>query len=874
MSDTTVLWIQLFKRDAENADESFAALHKLGLAAKVEVHVTVTNIDGLRKYLINHEDFKKSLDGIKAHQLYVYMDAECKSPLKPSTSITQIETSDDNPLRVVRPRQTGVAPGLQPSTLSQDSRFWTSLLDNLLQPVQLSSGDLPTHVIEQHLQSKLLAPLPLLVPITELLLPGDLIGLKNEFVQIPTNSSVALRDVAIIVMQVLRGQRVGLGQHSGISLWDSILCTPLQLFAQTVNISVEVSRNEEPLQSTDSFRPDSILYFDNLLMVFGQEKVDTNIGKAELNLNKMNEPLSAIFYGNVKTCFAYAADFRKLSINANGARSMLSPEFNLTTSTGRLNALFSVVNVFRLIRGLMLLNEADAFSPKWSLSREYERGMTTTLLFRNTFMIKTIRIPWENATIDDLRLAHSVDSPYLIKRIKEVVTYGSYSFHLAPIGTNIRNIREPHTGRKLCYCILKGLEALHSAGIVHRDIRLDNMIQVENRFILIDLEHCGKPGPLLPGFRSIFVPQINKKLGMQRCTPGGSSPGGSNNNNGDNGNGNNGGSNSNGNNENVAPVDNGRNRSFSFTQDEIAQLELEVEEALPDVFKSKRQWLPPYGRGIYGGQVLGQALASAMKTVGSQFRAHSMHSYFLLPADHTIPVWYHVERVRDGRNFITRNVAAKQRDRVIFEAMVSFKTPEASVVKYQLPMPIDGLPQPEDCERRDERVVAIVNHPMISRYFHPKSRQLMKIEETTPSFDIIDVSDHHFAFADGSMASKSGRLLFWLKTKERLSDDPMQHQSALMFISDRWLLGSGSVRHGTWYSDTNPQVTMMATLDHTVWMHADFRIDEYLLMIMENVWTGDGRSLAHGRFYSRDGRLVASCTQEGLIRTEYKDPKL
>ncbi|TPX34301.1 hypothetical protein SmJEL517_g03034 [Synchytrium microbalum] len=103
MSDTTVLWIQLLRREAENADESLAALYELGPAAQVEVNATVTNIDSLREYLINYEDFKKSLIGIQGYQLYVYMDAECKTPLLADTSITQIETSEDNPLRVVRP---------------------------------------------------------------------------------------------------------------------------------------------------------------------------------------------------------------------------------------------------------------------------------------------------------------------------------------------------------------------------------------------------------------------------------------------------------------------------------------------------------------------------------------------------------------------------------------------------------------------------------------------------------------------------------------------------------------------------------------------------------------------------------------------------
>ncbi|TPX35706.1 hypothetical protein SmJEL517_g01884 [Synchytrium microbalum] len=103
MSDTTVLWLQLFKRNSDRANDQYAAVEELGDSADVEVDVVVTNISKLRKYLINHERFKKSLDGIEDHQLYVYIDAECETPLKPSTSITQIETSDDNPLRVVRP---------------------------------------------------------------------------------------------------------------------------------------------------------------------------------------------------------------------------------------------------------------------------------------------------------------------------------------------------------------------------------------------------------------------------------------------------------------------------------------------------------------------------------------------------------------------------------------------------------------------------------------------------------------------------------------------------------------------------------------------------------------------------------------------------
>jgi acyl-CoA thioesterase-2 len=249
---------------------------------------------------------------------------------------------------------------------------------------------------------------------------------------------------------------------------------------------------------------------------------------------------------------------------------------------------------------------------------------------------------------------------------------------------------------------------------------------------------------------------------------------------------------------------------------------------------------------VFGGQVLGQALMAASRTVEADRPAHSMHAYFLLPGEHA-PIEYSVDRVRDGRSFTTRHVVARQGERIIFEMSASFQTVDEGI-EHQLPMPAAAGPQglASELEQRiamGERLPArwrdkgLTPHGLEYRRVDPDD---LLAPEVRPSESAL-----------------------WMRAIAPLPDDPNVHRALLAYASDHGLLGAAMRPHGL--SFMSGQVRP-ASLDHAMWFHRDFRLDDWLLYSLDSPSASGARGLCRGSIFARDGRLVASTAQEGMLR--------
>lgn len=250
---------------------------------------------------------------------------------------------------------------------------------------------------------------------------------------------------------------------------------------------------------------------------------------------------------------------------------------------------------------------------------------------------------------------------------------------------------------------------------------------------------------------------------------------------------------------------------------------------------------------VYGGQVIGQALVAAANTVPQERHAHSLHGYFLRPGDTQIPILYTVDRIRDGRSFTTRRVVAIQHGKAIFNMSISFQVLETGF-DHQLPMP--EAPPPESL--KDERE--------LRREWSSRSP-----EKSTESFyreqpiDIRPVDPVDIFHPTKRPPSQ----MCWMKAREKLPDDLRAHQCVLAYLSDWSLLDTATLPHAVSFTQSNMQV---ASLDHAMWFHRPFRADEWLLYVQDSPSANGARGLNRGLIYTEAGVLVASATQEGLIR--------
>ena len=271
---------------------------------------------------------------------------------------------------------------------------------------------------------------------------------------------------------------------------------------------------------------------------------------------------------------------------------------------------------------------------------------------------------------------------------------------------------------------------------------------------------------------------------------------------------------------------------------------LDVEEIDVDLYRGRNEGGRP-GR-LFGGQVAAQALAAATRTVSGAC-AHSLHGYFLRPGDPACPVIYTVDRIRDGRSFRTRCVVALQRGRAIFNASISFQVEEHGY-QHQLAMP--EAPDPETLPTREELVRRHWERiPEADRGWVGQKRALDVRHVELPTF-----------FGGGP---RHGTNLVWMRIRRRLEDAPSLHQRLLAYLSDMTLLDNTVLPHGRTGS-LGP--LMVASIDHALWFHRPVRVDQWLLYVQDSPAAAGARGFARGTIFARDGTLVASVAQEGLIR--------
>jgi acyl-CoA thioesterase-2 len=256
---------------------------------------------------------------------------------------------------------------------------------------------------------------------------------------------------------------------------------------------------------------------------------------------------------------------------------------------------------------------------------------------------------------------------------------------------------------------------------------------------------------------------------------------------------------------------------------------------------------PPAGpQRVFGGQVAGQALVAAGRTVDPARRVHSLHAYFVRPGDPSQPIVYSVERIRDGRSFSVRRCAGYQYDKPIFLMSASFQRAEDGL-EHQTPMPPD-IPLPETLPSMKERLEA-----------NPLRARLMGGYRTYP-FDVRYVTDPPWAGGD---RTPTHHQRAWIRIVGQLPDDPLLHACALTYCSDLTLLEATVGRHGEAWG---PGGMVGASLDHALWLHRPFRADEWFLYDCSSPSASGARGLATGRMFTMDGRHIATAVQEGLLR--------
>jgi acyl-CoA thioesterase II len=257
---------------------------------------------------------------------------------------------------------------------------------------------------------------------------------------------------------------------------------------------------------------------------------------------------------------------------------------------------------------------------------------------------------------------------------------------------------------------------------------------------------------------------------------------------------------------------------------------------------------------VFGGQVAGQAMVAAGRTVPADRPVHSLHAYFIRPGDPAVPLVYMVERVRDGRSFTTRRVSCIQHGETIFTLSASFHRPEPGF-EHATQMP-DVAPA-ESVTPTLERLEKLFG-PLDERYERMFRRNPIELRFPGP----LTVE------AERDPSLRTTKNMVWLRVDGELPDDPLLHACLMTYASDMTLLDSVLLAHGLSWIDGR---TIGASLDHAMWFHRPFRADQWLLYSQESPVAYGARGLARGQVFTADGQLVVSVVQEGLIRTRSVD---
>ncbi|HET8656974.1 MAG TPA: acyl-CoA thioesterase II [Longimicrobiaceae bacterium] len=273
---------------------------------------------------------------------------------------------------------------------------------------------------------------------------------------------------------------------------------------------------------------------------------------------------------------------------------------------------------------------------------------------------------------------------------------------------------------------------------------------------------------------------------------------------------------------------------------------LDLEPIERNIYRGRSRDILGSGR-VFGGQVLAQALVAAQRTVEEGRACHSLHGYFILPGDAGLPIVYFVDRLRDGKSFTTRQVTAIQKGAAIFSMSASFQISEAGPT-HQVEMPEvagpEGLPSELDLIRQEADQI-------------PERLRGLYTQDRPIEFRPVDPTDPFHP------EPRPPRRYTWFRAIGDVGDDPLEQQAVLAYTSDYGLLGTALLPHCLTFENPHLQA---ATLDHALWFHHAFRVDEWLLYVTDSPSASGARGFTRGSVFTRDGVLVASVAQEGLIR--------
>ena len=283
-------------------------------------------------------------------------------------------------------------------------------------------------------------------------------------------------------------------------------------------------------------------------------------------------------------------------------------------------------------------------------------------------------------------------------------------------------------------------------------------------------------------------------------------------------------------------------------KDLLKILDLEVlEQNLFRGVSPKETW-----QRVFGGQVIGQALVAASRTVPEDRPCHSLHCYFLRPGDPKVPIVYEVDRIRDGKSFTTRRVVAIQHGKPIFAQSSSFQVVEDGFT-HQIDMA--EVPGPEGLENELEerrKIAHLMPEGLRDHFQRPRP------------IEIRHIVPRQFVNPE----KREPRHNHWFRAADRLPDELRLHQCVMAYMSDMTLLDTCALPHGVNFMTRGMQ---MASLDHAIWFHRPFRADEWLLYSQDSPAASGARGMNRGAFYTQSGEIVASVAQEGLIRMHKKD---
>ncbi|KAB0353115.1 hypothetical protein FD754_017972 [Muntiacus muntjak] len=286
---------------------------------------------------------------------------------------------------------------------------------------------------------------------------------------------------------------------------------------------------------------------------------------------------------------------------------------------------------------------------------------------------------------------------------------------------------------------------------------------------------------------------------------------------------------------------------------------LNLEPLDEDLYRGRHYWVPSTQR-LFGGQIVGQALVAAAKSVSEDVHVHSLHCYFVRKGDPKVPVLYQVERTRTGASFSVRFVKAVQHGRPIFICQASFQKAQPSPMQHQFSMP--AVPPPEELLSHEALIDQYLRDPQLQEKYRVGLNQIAA-QEVPIEIRVVNPP------TPGQLKEMEPRLMFWVRAQGYIGEGDMKmHCCVAAYISDYAFLGTAVLPHH-WQHE----VDFMVSLDHSMWFHAPFRADHWMLYECESPWAGGSRGLVHGRLWRQDGVLAVSCAQEGVIRVKPQGPK-